>query len=173
MLTFWLWVVLPLLGLLALVAVLRRALDHSRSSNRTAALPYRRETSLLSPAERSFYEALLVALRDRRDLVVFAKVRLIDLLSVPAGAGNRRAHVNRVCSKHVDFVLCDRRELRPLLVIELDDASHEREDRRDRDAFVDAALAEADLPILRVRAQRGYVPTELARLIDEKLAVSE
>jgi very-short-patch-repair endonuclease len=38
------------------------------------------------------------------------------------------------------------------LVIELDDASHEEETRRDLDTFVDAALNASGLPILHIPA---------------------
>jgi len=91
------------------------------------------------------------------------------LLYLPKGTENRQGHMNRVVSKHVDFVLCDLQNIRPQLVIELDDSSHEREDRRERDAFVDQALEAASLPILHVTAKRTYAPKELADLIEAKL----
>jgi hypothetical protein len=49
--------------------------------------------------------------------------------------------------------------------VELDDASHDHEKRRSRDSFVDAALLAASLPIVHVRAQRGYVPDEVRQMI--------
>jgi len=52
-------------------------------------------------------------------------------------------------------------------VIELDDASHEEESRRDRDTFVDAALTAAGLPILHIPAQRADIPAELAAAIQQ------
>lgn len=55
------------------------------------------------------------------------------------------------------------------MVIELDDASHEEEARRDRDTFVDAALTAAGLPILHIPAQRTYAPADLAASIQRKL----
>jgi hypothetical protein len=162
--------VLALIGLAALRAWLRRAAGRARDRDPTAAaLPYRRKDYLLSKAERSFYEVLLFALARRTDVAVFAKVRLLDLLWMPHGTRDRQAHRNRVVSKHVDFVLCDRAQRRPLLVIELDDASHEESSRRDRDAFVDAALRAAGLPVLHVRAARSYASSELARLVDQHL----
>ena len=102
-------------------------------------------------------------------LHVFPKVRLFDLLYLSKGTENWQTHKNRIISKHVDFVLCDLQNIAPLLVIELDDASHEREDRRERDAFLDKALAAASLPILHVAAKRTYAPKELAELIQQKL----
>jgi very-short-patch-repair endonuclease len=47
------------------------------------------------------------------------------------------------------------------LAIELDDRTHQRPDRRDRDTFVDRALATAGVPILRVPAAARYDPAAL------------
>ena len=132
-----------------------------------AALPYRKKDYLLTAAERSFYEVLCSVLDGQ--LLVFAKVRLADLVYMPKGTANRQTHFNRIQSKHVDFVLCTRDKLSPVLVIELDDASHEEESRRDRDTFVDAALTAAGLPILHIPAKISYVPAELAAAIQQKI----
>lgn len=129
----------------------------------TTKLPYLKKDWFFSKAERSFYGVLLKAVDGQ--FHVFAKVRLLDLLYLPRGTQQQQTHRNRVQSKHVDFVLCDAVELRPMLVIELDDASHEEEERQDRDAFVDAALEQAGLPILRVTAKRVYQVEELRQAI--------
>lgn len=132
-----------------------------------ATLPYRKKDYLLTAAERSFYEVLCSVVDGQ--LLVFAKVRLADLVYMPKGTTNRQTHFNRIQSKHVDFVLCTRDKLSPVLVIELDDASHEEESRRDRDTFVDAALTAAGLPILHIPAQRSYVPADLAAAIQHTI----
>jgi very-short-patch-repair endonuclease len=69
--------------------------------------------------------------------------------------------------KSVDFVLFDRNAVSPVLAIELDDSSHDREDRQERDAFVDGVLAKAGLPLLHVRAQAAYDPKQLSASIGE------
>jgi hypothetical protein len=161
---------LPFLIVVALLWVLGPILLQNLRKKRASSandLPYKKKDYLLSAAERSFYEVLCSVMDNQ--LHVFPKVRLMDLVYLPKGTDNRRAHINRVISKHVDFVLCDRQNIAPLLVIELDDASHEREDRKERDAFLDKALAAASLPILHVPAKRTYVPKELADLIQQKL----
>ena len=132
-----------------------------------AELPYQRADSLLSKAERSLFGVLQGAVAG--GCLVMAKVRLADLVSVRRGTQGRQGHLNRILAKHVDFVLCDTATVRPLLVIELDDASHSRADRRDRDAFVDAALAAAGLPILHIPAQASYRVADLVAAIREKL----
>ena len=131
-------------------------------------LPYQCVESLMTHAERSFYGVLLMAADGQ--IQVFSKVRLADIISVKKGTEKRQSHFNRIQSKHVDFLLCDPDDTRPLLVIELDDASHKRAERKDRDAFVDQALDAAGLPILRIPAQRTYSPNELAASINECLA---
>jgi hypothetical protein len=53
--------------------------------------------------------------------------------------------------------------------VELDDKSHERADRKQRDGFVEAVFAAAGLELLRVRVQRSYPPQELAALLETVL----
>jgi len=130
-------------------------------------LPYQRKDYLLTKAERSFFGVLQNAIGNR--YLIFAKVRLADLVFLPSGTEKRQSHFNRIQSKHVDFVLCDHDIVRPLLAIELDDSSHNRTDRQDRDAFVDSALSAAGLPILHVPARASYNVQELANAIQQKL----
>ena len=130
-------------------------------------MPYRRKEALLTGAERSFFGVLQQVAGERYEL--FAMVRLADLIEVVPGTEKWRSHFNRIQSKHVDFALCDERTLQPLLAIELDDSSHSRQKRQERDAFVDAALEEAGLRLLRVPARKGYELEELRRAIDGAL----
>ncbi len=138
--------------------------EGSRGKSRAASLatdsnsaPYSRRKYFFSSAERSFYE-ILTRLLPRH--TVFAKVRLADVICVSKGVENWQSHFNRIRSKHVDFLVCDK-SLAPVLAVELDDSSHDREDRKERDVFVDAALAAAVLPIIHIRAKRAYVLSEI------------
>jgi hypothetical protein len=133
-------------------------------------LPYKRKDWLLSKAERSFYGVLKQAVGS--EYLIFAKIRLADLLWVPKGTpGGRQGHFNRVQAKHIDFVLCDQDNVRPFLAIEVDDSSHGASDRTSRDAFVDEAMRVAGLPMLRVRARGSYNMQELRNQIQSALAV--
>ena len=167
--TTWL-VPLAVLAVIAIgIAVLKQSgLIPAGDAKTPGKLPYRKRDYLLSKAEQSFYGVLRTATRDR--YAVFAKVRLLDLVYIPRGVEKPQAHRNRVMSKHADFVLCDPKTLKPLLVIELDDASHQRQKRQDRDAFVDRVMQAAGLPLLHVPARRAYETIELARQIDAALA---
>jgi hypothetical protein len=125
-----------------------------------ARLPYRKRVPFLSAAERSFFRVLKGVAAVRYE--VFAKVGIGELLYVPGREEDRQSYRNKIQQKRVDFVLCDPQTLQPAVVVELDDSSHRRPDRRDRDAFVDQAMNCAGLPILHVPARTSYSPAELA-----------
>jgi very-short-patch-repair endonuclease len=49
--------------------------------------------------------------------------------------------------------------------VELDDSSHDAEDRQSRDEFVDKALDSAGIKVVRVKAKRAYTLAEVEKLI--------
>lgn len=53
----------------------------------------------------------------------------------------------------------------PVLAVELDDQSHQREIRKDRDAFVDGVFAAAGVPLLHIPAKNTYVLQDVLELI--------
>jgi hypothetical protein len=128
--------------------------------------PYRQRDDFLSPAELPFYRVLVLVVDSR--YVICPKVRLADL--VHTVERNDRANMNRIIQKHVDFVLCEKESMKPILVIELDDKSHARADRRERDELVDAVFESAQLPLLHVRAVARYVPQDLRAQIEQALS---
>jgi very-short-patch-repair endonuclease len=69
---------------------------------------------------------------------------------------------------HVDFVLCEPRTTRPVLVVELDDRRHRQPGRARLDAWKDTALSAAGVPVLRVEARGAYDAGELARQIEDR-----
>lgn len=130
-------------------------------------LPYRVRDDFLSPAELRFYLALKLAVADWA--LVCPKVALGDLFfAAVRDPSQQRSLTNKIDRKHVDFLLCDPTTMRPLAGIELDDKSHERPDRRARDAFVEGVFASAQLPLVRVPVRASYVPGELAHLLRER-----
>ena len=147
---------LAVLGLVALVGLAAVVVRLVRPD-----LPYVAAPSLLTPAERAFFAVLRQALGE--DYHLFAKVRLGDILEVQRGVSGKRrfAAFGRISSKHADFVACDPGTFAVRGVIELDDRSHLQRHRQERDQFFDAALAVADIPVLRVTVQRTYSPKDL------------
>ena len=79
------------------------------------------------------------------------QVRLADLLTVgPRDPSRLQSALNYVGLKSVDFAIIDTSG-RVVLVIELDDRSHEQTDRRQRDRMVGCVLDRCGIPLERVR----------------------
>jgi very-short-patch-repair endonuclease len=71
----------------------------------------------------------------------------------------------RIAQKHVDFLICERGSMGPILAIELDDSSHKRQSRSERDSFVDRVFTVAGLPVLHIPARTAYNTQALAETI--------
>ena len=153
--------------LFAILDLLGFGRDTSTSSSGVDTLPYLHKDYLLTKAERKFFDVLHAVVSKQCHL--FAMVRLADLIYIPKGTEKRQSHFNRIQSKHVDFVLCNKTELKPILAIELDDSSHQRADRKKRDEFLNKALEQAGLPLLRIPVRSGYDPQEIKQKIQAKL----
>lgn len=151
-------------GGLVLVALLAKFVPKGQ----VQALPYEKD-DLFSPAERSFLGVLEQACGD--EFRIMGKVRLGDLVKVKAGLDNkeRQSAFNRIQSKHVDFVACDPGDLSVQFVVELDDKSHGRPDRQERDAFVDRVMDAAGIPMIHFAARKAYVVQEVRAALAAKL----
>ena len=141
------------------------------SSTESEILPYRVRDDFLSPSELSFFRVLNTVIGTRAS--IFTKVGLSDVFYVSRPNENQ-SYRNRIAQKHVDFVVCGSQTLQPLFAIELDDASHQRADRQERDTFVDQVFQAANLPLVHVTAQREYSVHDLAGKIEAYLpAIAE
>lgn len=136
----------------------------SKSSTPNPDFPYKLRDNFLSPAELAFFTVLQTAVNGRAALCT--KVSLGDVFWVSKDDPSRyRIYTNKIDRKHVDFLLCDLVTMRPLVGIELDDKSHQRKDRQERDAFVDSVYKAAGLPLLHIPVKRSYEVAELAAQI--------
>lgn len=61
------------------------------------------------------------------------------------------SYLGKIQSKHVDFVLYDQ-DLRIKAILELDDNSHNQQDRKERDLFVDEVLQSVGYRVIRTRS---------------------
>lgn len=147
--------------LIALLAILLYILKKAWT-NEEGQQSYISRSILFTAAERSFLGVLEQAL-DGSPYRAFGKVNLADMVRPAPGLSNRDRAIakNRIDRKHVDFVICTRTDLAIVGVVELDDHSHDREDRIARDALVDRVLAQAGIPVLHIRARLRYAHHEL------------
>lgn len=124
-----------------------------------------KKNSYLTPREKQFYP-YLKEVADKLGYTVSMKARLGDLVTgvhqkYTSEGGKELFKVQR---KHVDFLLFDPVALEVKLILELDDTTHNRQDRVNRDVFVDNVLEGTGYKILHV-----YGPENLEEEILKKL----
>ena len=111
---------------------------------------YKKRECIMTHAERKCFNSLVEAVGSTYH--IFAQVHLPSVLDHKVHNGQRWfAAFRHIDEKSVDFVLCTKNDLRPILAIELDDWSHERPNRQERDKEVERILRDAHLPLLRLK----------------------
>ena len=149
---------LPLIGVLIVVAIILGVLKALLAGKKPGEIhyPYEAIPNLFTPAERSFLGVLDQVIAS--DYRIFGKVRAADVMRVKKGMSQSewQKAFNRIQSKHFDFVICRDSDSMILLLIELDDKSHKKTQRIDRDNFVEKATEAAGIPLLRIPCQRSY-----------------
>ena len=136
------------MGALVILALLYKLLDQklSRINYREA---YQARQLLTKRELQEYFKLKQYA--DARGWLICPKVRLFDLIEPKKGKGDRQTLINKIQSKHVDFVLVDQ-SMNLIGVLELDDRSHDRADRKDRDSFVREALEGAGITMIQTRS---------------------
>ncbi len=116
---------------------------------------------LLTYTEYKFFQQLSNACADK--FFILTKVGLWALID-----NNDDMNLwNRISRKHLDFVLCDKKTMYPVLVIELDDKYHLALKRQKTDAEKDYLLDKVGIPVLRIFCNQSYDERELLEKILE------
>jgi Protein of unknown function (DUF2726) len=121
--------------------------------------PYQKRPQLLTPRETAFYQVLLAVVGRR--VVISPRVRLADVFSITP-TPQHQAFYDRIANRSVDFLLCERYTLKPLLAIELYDHDLPLRKRKKRDPFIDKVFKAGKLPIMHIVAQDHYPLKALA-----------
>jgi hypothetical protein len=117
---------------------------------------YLKKDSLLTQAEKKFFSILQEVVGN--DYLIFSQVSLLEILSVPSGLSKSQfaSSFNKIQSKHIDFLLCEKESMKPMIAIELDDSSHREIKRMIRDSFLNNAFSSAGLPLLHIPVMPSY-----------------
>ena len=153
-------------------AVFLAAAGKKAGTGSKVGFPYVPAKTLFSPAERSFLGVLDQAVGSEHR--VFGKVRVADLAAVKPGLGNaaRQGALNRVATKHVDFVVCRASDLSVVCAVELNDSSHSSKRAQARDELLTNVCKAIGLPLFQVTAKRAYSVQELQAQLASIIAVA-
>ncbi len=99
---------------------------------------------------------------NENNLIIFTKVRLLDLITPRKNQENYKASLWKIQAKHVDFVICDQ-NIRVKCIVEISDNSHKTEDQKERDTFVKDVLEACGYKVL---ATYNVTDEELNKICD-------
>ncbi len=135
--TFWIMTIVSVaLMFFCLFALFYRPKEKIKLNAR-----YERKGAMLSRPEYNFLLKLREIAPERYEVV--PQVALVNVIDKKTNASYRN-ELFRVC----DYCFVDRDTFEPLLLVELNDRSHLRADRQQRDAKVAAICADAKLPLV-------------------------
>lgn len=143
---------------LALVALANLLFQPSQSLYQ-----YKKKNYIMTQAEKRCFDALVQSVG--ATYYIFPQIHLPNLLEHKVRGQNWRGAFRHIDEKSVDFVLCDKDKVSPILAIELDDWSHDREDRQLRDREVERIFKDAGLPLLRLKPRDSFDIAELSKEI--------
>ena len=114
--------------------------------------PFKRKGYLLTPHEMELFWILQKS-SISSDYFIFPQLHLSTLLSVKDEMNDLQGKFDWLNKLFVDFVIFDRKNIQPLMVIELNDSTHMWTNRKARDQFVKDALEKNDIPLLTVNTE--------------------
>lgn len=139
-----------------------------KEKNKKPLYKYKKKDFLITRAEHEFFDILVEIVGDKYH--VFTQVHLPTILDHKVTNGqNWKGAFSHINGKSVDFVICDKSYIKPLLAIELDDKSHEKLDRIERDSEVERMLLDAEMSLLRFKNSGSFdkeeIKTELKKFL--------
>jgi len=127
---------------------------------------YVARTHLMSPSERQVYRVLEKAYGDRYR--IFCQVRVVDLIQPNtkkyfSWTKEYKSLFRQISQWHFDYVLCEKKDFKVKCVLELDDQSHERPDRKKRDRILNRACEVAGIRLERMKINHTEKRIEIIR----------
>lgn len=147
-------IIILILIIIALLIKLKKSFkvtkteEEKEENYNTTIIPYKKKY-LLTKNEWSFYKKLKT-LSDNYNLHIIAKIRLADLVEVDYNKTKEfNKYFAKIKSKHIDFALTKPENLEVKYLIELDDNSHNKQNRKNRDDFLNKLCNETGYKLIR------------------------
>lgn len=145
------------------------ALGAIKLSDNGVAFPFRRKPQLFTPVEHTFLNLIEQAMG--HEFRIVSRVRLNDIVSVRQSANKKTASqaLSRASARQLDFVLVDKRDMTPVLAIDLVHNKGQDSYKAQKDWFVTGALDAAGVPHARIKVKSGYSVDEIRECLENKL----
>ncbi len=156
-------ILFALISLIVIVTVLA-----SRLSDNSFPFPFDSKKSIFTPAEKNFQNLVEQAMGPKYR--VLNRVKLSDIVTIRNGVSTRASQVaaTNANTKYLDFVICDRTNMKLLGAIDLVDTQG-RGYKIKKDWFVSGALEAATIPHIRIKVKANYTIDEISACINSRL----
>ena len=100
--------------------------------------------SIVTEHEKKLYTVLSehIDTHYHNQYIICPKVRVVDIVNMPKDLFNY-ATWQRVKSRHIDFLVCTKEDLKPVLAIELQDSTHNTKKGIYRDTLINTVFQSA------------------------------
>ena len=100
---------------------------------------------------------------------VVPQVHLSALLDYRVKGQNWNAAFRHINGKSVDFVLIGKESYKVICAIELDDSTHSKPDRMERDVEIERMFKEAKIPLARISKFESMTKPEIAKVVTDAI----
>ena len=118
---------------------------------------YKKRFSVMNDSESALFFELQKQLPF--DYHIFPNMRLADIVDAINGYGFYKRR-NKILPRHIDFVICDS-FFKPVVAVELNGNSHNRQDRMEMDEEKKKILEEAQIPLITVKVGDSFIEAVL------------
>ena len=132
---------------------------------------YRPKRYITTLTENIFYKILLDIAKEL-DLILYSQVSLYAIIEVKKEKYSKKECdelFDDIKAKTIDFVLVDKKTNKIKICLELDDGTHKKWDRIERDKFINKLFKDLEIPLLRYPTYKNYYKATLKKRILENI----
>lgn len=154
---------ITLIILISLALFFESKKDNIKQTKNIDYTKYKKKQYLLTKAELEFYKKIKY-LETKKDIKIIPQVNLEQIINV---SDNNYADRNRIKSRSIDFTIVSSKNLSIICCIELDDYTHNKYNRQNRDIFINNLFEFTNLKLYRYNLNTNI--EEIEKNIDECL----
>ncbi len=151
------WIIIVGIVILCVYVKLFLKKDVKAFEEKTLKYNYKSKQFYMTKSENDFYQRLVKLLGDK--YYIFAQVPFTNFIDEKVPGQDFRAARAVINRKSVDYLICNKDYVNPLIAIELDDPSHERPDRIKRDELVNEIFRRAEMSLMHI-SNTNYLSDE-------------
>lgn len=158
--------VIIMLVIIGIAGTFKTSTKKQRPQKHKAQYDYSTKEHIMTRSEESFFKLLNDVTGGK--YYIFPQIHLSSILDHQIKGQNWKAAFSHINGKSVDYVLCDKITLKTVCAIELDDSTHNREDRTKRDQEVERIFNSSGVKLKRFTSEEsrdtGFVIRSLQEL---------